>query len=222
MRTIICTLTLLTILSLASAASAQEVTRLPDDVRHVVGLDGGLEAAFVTRATYSYRPGFGFDPDARIFARFTLPVVAPDFGDWGIEGGAQITPVRWRDLRVAVLGGPVMRKTDNRLFSAVAFGISATLLAGYEGPRWGLSAEAGYEQLLATHLSQSDLYKNTFYADAKDGWYAMSGSVAHVGLRGGARIGAFEIFARAGLDSTGQLHALTPPFYGTIGTSYAF
>jgi hypothetical protein len=69
---------------------------------------------------------------------------------------------------------------------------------------------------------ESDLYKDTFYADAKDGWYALSGSVARVGIRGGARVGAFEIFARAGFDSTGQLHSLTPPYYGTIGTSCAF
>jgi len=222
MRTVIGTLTLLAILSFASAAPAQEVTRLPDGARHAVGVDGGLEAAFITRATYSYRAGLGFDPEARLFARFTLPVVAPDLGDWAVEGGAQITPLRWHDLRVAVLGGPVMRKTDNRLFSAVAFGFSATLLAGFEGSRWGLSAEAGYEQLFASYLSHSDLYKDTFYADAKDGWYALSGSVAHAGLRGGARIGAFEIFARAGLDATGQLHALTPPFYATLGTSCTF
>lgn len=222
MRTVACTLMILAILSLASAAAAQEVTRLPDDSRHAAAIDGGLESAFITRATYSYRAGLRFDPDARLFARFTLPVVGPDLGDWAVESGAQITPLRWHDLRVALLGGPVMRKADNRLFSALAVGVSATLLAGYEGRRWGLSAEAGYEQLFASYVSHSDLYKDTFYADAKDGWYAFSGSVAHVGLRGGARIGAFEIFARAGLDSTGQLHALTPPFYATIGTSYAF
>ena len=216
------TLTLLSILSLASAAAAQEVTRLPDDARQAVGIDGGLEAAFITRAMYSYRAGVGFDPEARLFARFTLPVVAPDLGDWAIDGGAQATLLRRHDLRVAVLGGPVMRKTDNQLFSALALGVWAGVLAGYEGPRWGLSAEAGYEQLLASHLSHSDLYKSTFYADAKDGWYAFSGGVAKVGLRGGARLGRFEIFARAGLDSTGELHALTPPFYGTLGTSYAF
>jgi hypothetical protein len=223
MRTFICTLTFFAILSFAFGASAQEVTRMPEGARHAVGVDGGLEGAFTARAAYSYRFGLlGFDPEARVFARFTLPVVAPDFGDWAVDGGAQITPLRWRDLRVAVLAGPVMRKTDNRLFSALALGVSATLLIGYEGPRWGLSAEAGYEQLFASHLSHSDLYKNTFYAGVQDGWYAFSGSVAHAGLRGGARLGALEIFARAGLDSTGQFHSLTPPYYGAIGVGYAF
>jgi hypothetical protein len=66
------------------------------------------------------------------------------------------------------------------------------------------------------------VYRTTFYADAKDGWYAMPGSTARVGLRGGVRFGATEIFARGGLEATGQLHAITPPFYATLGSAYAF
>jgi hypothetical protein len=97
-----------------------------------------------------------------------------------------------------------------------------TLLLGYEGPRWGLSAEAEYEQVFTAYVRQSDLYRSTFYAGARDGFYTMSGSTAHAGLRGGVRFGSVEIAARLGYDATGRLNAMVPPYYGTLGVSYAF
>lgn len=222
MRTTICSIIALTSLAFAVPARAQEVTRMPEKTEHAVGLDGGLETAFVARASYAHRVDFGFVPDGRINARFTLPVVAPDFGDWGIDGGVQASVARWNDFRVALQLGPVLRRTDNRLFSAFGIGVGATLLIGYEGPRWGLSAEASYEQFLTTYLSHSDDYRDAFYAGAKDGWYAFSGSTARAGIRGGVRFGSVEIFAKAGMQATGQLHAGAVPFYATLGSAYAF
>lgn len=207
----------------ASPALAQEVTRMPETSHDAVGLDAGLDAAFVARATYSRRfSDVSFLRDPKLYGRVTLPFVMPDLGDWGVDGGAQATLVRWRDLRVALALGPTLRKSDNEAFSSWGIGLGATLLAGYEGRVWGLSAEAGYEQLLTTHVTPSDAYRTTYYADAKSGWYAFTGATTHAGLRGGARIGAIELAARAGAEATGQLHAITPPFYATIGTTYAF
>jgi hypothetical protein len=101
-------------------------------------------------------------------------------------------------------------------------GADATLLFGWERPRWGLSAEAGYEQIFAAYLQQSGLSRDTFYGGARDGLYAVPGSTAHAGLRGGVRFGSFEIAAKAGYDATGRFDALTPPFYATIGSSFVF
>lgn len=221
-RSLIVLFTLVATLALAAPAGAQEVTRMPDAAQQAVGLDAGLEHAFIARATYTHRVDLGFLPDARFFGRFTLPIVRPDFGDWAVDGGVRVTPLAWGDFRLALLFGPVARNTVNDAFTATAVGVGATVLAGYEGPGWGLSAEAGYEQILATHLRHSALYRNTFYADAKDGWYAISGSTSRAGLRGGVRFGSVEIAARAGLNATGRLNALMPPFYFTLGGSYAF
>jgi hypothetical protein len=212
----------LAILALATPASAQEVTRMPDASRQSIGLDTGLENAFIARATYAHRLDLGGRLDARLYARATLPFVAPDLGDWGLDGGLRITPVAWGNVRLALLAGPVVRSTVTDAFSATGLGIGATALFGYEGSRAGVSAELGYEQLFATHISHSDLYRDTVYAGAKDGWYALSGGVAHGGLRGGVRFEALEIFARAGINTTGHFHSVNPPFYATLGTSYAF
>jgi hypothetical protein len=219
---VLAVLVMLATLALATPASAQEVTRMPDGARQSLGAEAGLESAFIARATYGHRVDLGFVPEARLFVRFTMPVVTPDLGDWAIDGGIQATAIAWGDLRLAVAVGPVVRNSVNEVFSATATGVSGTILFGYQGARWGLSAEAGYEQIVATYLRHSDRYRDTGYADAKDGFYALTGSTAHAGLRGGARFGAVEIFTRAGIDATGHFHALTPPFYVTLGGAYAF
>lgn len=213
---------LLAAIASPAAAHAQEVTRMPDATRQALGLDTGLENAFVVRATYTHRVDLGALRETRLYGRFTLPFVTPDLGDWGIDGGLRANVLAWRDVRLAVLAGPLMKRNTNDLFTAYAFGLGATMLAGYEGPVWGLSAELGYEQLLATHIDHSSTYREVAFPDAKDGWYALSGSSARAGLRGGARIGSVELFARAGLNTTGQLHSITPPFYAGVGTAYAF
>jgi hypothetical protein len=209
-------------LALAAPASAQEVTRMPDEKPQSVGLEGGLDAAFIARATYVHRVDLGFLRDARIYGRFTLPFLALDPGQWAVESGLQATPVAWGDLRLALLAGPVVRNSTNDLFSSTAIGANATILFGYEGPRWGLSGEAGFEGIFAAYLQQSAVYRDTFYAGAKDGLYAKPGSTARAGLRGGVRFGSFEIAAKGGMDATGQLHSLMAPFYATLGSSFAF
>lgn len=223
MKTIRLSLSVLAaLLFVGSQASAQEATRMPETRDNSVGLDTGLENAFIARATYAHRFDTATKLEPRLYARATMPFVGPDLGDWAVDAALRITPLEWKDLRLSVLGGPVLRKTSTDTFSATGFGLGGTVLAGYESARWGLSLEGGYEQMFSTYISHTDVYREVFYADAKDGWYAMSGSKAHGGLRGGGRIGNVEIAARAGVNTTGRLEAMTPPFYFTLGTSYSF
>ena len=203
-------------------ASAQEVTRMPETSQQSVGLEGGLDAAFVARATYTHRADFRFVPDGRIYARFTLPFLAADAAEWSFDGGVQATLAAAGNFRLALLVGPTVINSNNALFSSTALGIDGTLLLGYEGPHWGLSSEVGYEQIFGAYLHQSDLYRSSYYAGAKNGLYSMPGSTLRAGLRGGVRFGSFELVAKAGAATTGQLHAVNPPFYGTLGVAFAF
>lgn len=222
MRTMISSSIALALVALAAPAAAQEVTRLPEETPNAVGVDGGFESAFVVRGSYTRRVDFGLLQDERLFARFTLPIAAPDLADWALDGGMQATPLAAGDFRLALRLGPAIRNTSNELFSATAIGLGATALVGYEGPRWGLSAELGYEQMLTTHLRHSDLYRDIAYADAKDGWYAATGSTTRAGLRGGVRFGAMEVFARGGITATGHFQPAIAPFFLTLGGAYAF
>jgi hypothetical protein len=83
-------------------------------------------------------------------------------------------------------------------------------------------AEIGYDKMLATHLDHSSLYRNLVYSGAKDGWYSSTGGTLQAGLRGGVRFGRVELSLSAGLLVSEGLNPVTPPFYGTLGSSYSF
>ncbi len=222
MRALVFLSLLVSIAATATSVSAQQVTRMADGAKNAVGLEGGFESAFIARATYTRR--LELDPirDARVFVGFTLPVLTPDLSDWAVNGGFQATPWASSKMRLALAAGPVVRNTANNLFSATGIGISGAVLFGYEGSRWGLSAEVRHEQMFATHWRHSPIYREISHPGAKDGWYTLTGSTTQAGLRGGVRLGAVEIAMRVGYAATGYIRPALAPFYGTLGVAYAF
>ena len=217
----ISSLTLLVSLAAAVSAHAQPVTNLPEGTEQSVGVEAGLESAFITRAIYTHEIP-DFLRDATVYARFTWPVAEPDFADFAIDAGLSATALGSERWKLQLLLGPVVRNTSNDLFSATAAGFRSGMLAGYRSDTWGLMAEVGYEQILGTYLQHSDLYKDRFYAGAKDGWYSITGGTVQLGLRGGARIRRFELQGALGVMATDRLKPLEPPVYATVGASFAF
>jgi len=204
-------------LAIALPLAAQEVTNLPDGTRQSLTVDLGLQSALVTRAAYARHIGPGL-----LYARFTLPVEDLDLHDFALEAGGQIPALASGNWRLHVSFAPVLRMTRNDFFDAAALGVRAALMPGYQGDRWGLMLELGYEKMLATHLSHSSLYRSVAYSGAKDGWYSSTGGTLQAGLRGGWRMGRVEVALAAGVLAREGLNAVAPPFYGTLGTSYAF
>ena len=203
--------------AIAMPATAQEVTNLPDGTRQSVSVDVGLQSAFVSRATYSRHLGPGL-----LYGRFTLPFAALDVRDLAFEAGGQTSAIGWGNWKLQVSFAPVVRITKNDLFSATALGVRAALLPGYQGDRWGLMAEVGYEKNLATHMRHSSLYRSIGSSGSKDGWYSSTGGTLQAGLRGGYRVGRVELSAAAGVLASEGLNPVVPPFYGTLGSAYAF
>jgi|SRR6267142_803619 len=204
-------------LAIALPAAAQEVTNLPQGTRQSVSLDLGLQSALVTRASYSRHFGSG-----QLYGRFTLPSASLDFRDFAVEFGAQTTALASGNWKLQVAFAPVLRMTKNDVFTATALGLKGALMPGYQGDHWGLMLELGYEKMLATHLNHSSLYRSAGYSGARDGWYSLTGGTLQAGLRGGYRIARVELSAAAGVLASEGLNPVTPPFYGTLGSSYAF
>lgn len=205
------------LVAIALPAAAQEVTNLPEGTRQSLGLDLGVDSALVTRFTYARQVD-----SAVLYGRFTLPSVNMNLRDFAFEAGGRMTPLASGNWKLQVAFAPVVRLTQNDFFTATALGFHAALMPGYQGDRWGLVAELGYEKMLATHLNHSSLYRDIGYSGAKDGWYSSTGGTLQGGLRGAYRIGRVELSLAAGLLASEGLTPLAPPFYGTLGSSYAF
>jgi hypothetical protein len=189
-------------------------------VPKTVDEDLSLPQEAITRVGYSYRSDL-LGQDGRIYARFTLPVVAPDFGDFALDLGARMHLVGRDGWGVQGLIGPILRHADNRLFSSTGLGVRAGLLSGYQTSSWGVLLDLGVEQLLTTQLEPSNLYKRSFYRGARSGWYAFTGGLLHVGLRSGVKLGRFEVFGTLGMSSDLSLQLSAAPFYLTLGTAYS-
>lgn len=214
---------ILALLTTSSLARAQQATNMPGDTRHAVSLEVGMDSAVAASLGYTHcwRPSF-WNHDILFYGRLGVPVAGFDLADSSLETGARTTVLARGNLRLQLAVGPVLRNTRNRLFSANAIGVQLTLLPGYQSERWGLMADLGYEKMFATHLRHSTLYKDTYYNGAKSGWYSDTAGTFRLGGRAGVRIGDVLLSVRLGamISERGALHL--PPFYGMIGTSYAF
>jgi len=72
---------------------------------------------------------------------------------------------------------------ETKIYKAGKWELNELLLAGWHGRRTGIALLAGYTQNLATHLKHSDFYRETGYADARDGWYGGFGGYWQAGFR---------------------------------------
>lgn len=196
---------------------------MPEGKDHAVILEAGLDSAVAASAGYAYRwqPSF-WKQDILLYGKLGVPAAELDLDDSSVELGARTTLIGRGNLRLQVAFGPVVRNTETVLFSANSLGVHAELLPGYQSSRWGLMAELGYEKMLLTNLRNSDLYEDTFYSDAENGWYGDTAGTIRIGIRAGVRIGSLQLSARLGAMASERGTPHLPPFYGTIGTSFAF
>ena len=228
MKHLIVATTLLVTAAFGSSAGAQVVAKPSEDSKHILSVRTGFNSAVATTTGYAYQLSPGtFKKGSLLYGELTVPVGALNGGSSGLSDssvhlGLRTTLLGDGNFRLQAEGGPALINEKSRLFTAHALGLHAALLPGYQSNRWGLMAELGYEKMLATRLGHSDLYKDTFYSGAEDGWYRNTAGTARLGIRAGVRFGTTQVTLRAGAITTERGNPHLPPFYATIGASYGF
>jgi hypothetical protein len=193
-----------------------------DDARpNMLHLTTGVEYGFV--AGIGYSRGFAIG-DRRLLLSGT--VVAPwaeaDADDYDARIGASIDIVARDRLRlIGGLGGG-MRVTANVMSRMKSVGADGVLIGGYWTRRWFVASEGGYDGAIATRIEHSDEFRETVYADARDGWYVDSGANIRLGVTGGVSFRRYDAGLRAGTprDREGRSHLL--PGYATLGLNVRF
>ena len=94
--------------------------------------------------------------------------------------------------------------------------MDARLTGGYYG-RWWCAGELGLDWAATTYVEHSSAYRDTVYADARDGWYGNAGGTFYVGLNAGVSIKSVDLVLRVGHPRSMTLAPQTVPFFALVG-----
>ncbi|HSL69931.1 MAG TPA: hypothetical protein VK864_06790 [Longimicrobiales bacterium] len=205
----------------AGDASAQwNVARFDTD-RNTVYTTFGLNPAWVTTMGYGrVVPVFGHD--FQIAGEVGVVAAGVDARDFRVRLETHTSLVRWRSMNVTGSATFITRGTENSVYRGLNFGADLTGTVGAYRPGWFTAAEFGFDKAVITHVTHSDWYRETYYPNAKDGWYLDAGGTYHYGLTGGVSIGRTELAGRFGWQKTEEFRDLTPPVYASLGLGFRF
>jgi hypothetical protein len=203
------------LLPLAAQAQAVNFGALKETQPNSVHLRTGAEYGFVVGLGYARTLPF-LDRTLVLSGDVTLPWAEFDVSDYQVRAGVMLPivgPDRWK-----LIGGiaPTLRGTSNQISRMTSIGADLTLAGGYYAPHWFAAGELGFDLALTTHLHNTELYRSTAYADAKDGWYAAPGGNARLGVQGGASFGQYDVILRVGMLRDVAAEPPLFPFYGTL------
>jgi hypothetical protein len=198
-------------------ARAQEVNlaRLEDDAPNRVHMRTGAEYGFVAGVGYA-RTASVRDRRFLLTADLTLPWAGLDASDYRVRIGSLLPLVGTHHWRLAGTLAPTLRSTRNDIAQMTSVGTDIGLQGGYYASHWFVAGETGFDWAMTTHITHSDQYRQTVYAGARDGWYAMSGGNIRAGLQAGSSFSRYDLTVRVGrlVDVSGGSPML--PIYATL------
>jgi hypothetical protein len=210
-------------LLVAPPARAQEVNlaRLDEGPVNRVYVRTGAEWAFVAGAGYERVASVARRP-VLLVAELSAPWVAANTSDYQARLGVLAPIVGWGGLKLAGSLEPTLRGTQNDLGRMTALGADAGLTGGYYARGWFLAGEFGFDYTLTTHITQSKLYRDTVYANARDGWYVNPGGNYRLGGQVGVSFSRLDVILRGGTlrDMKGSPPMF--PYYATVAVVAAW
>lgn len=205
----------------ATVARAQwNLARLtPGESR--VQLTMGVDPAVIPSIGYS-RVSSLFGATAQVGVEGGVVAGNADLNDYRARLSGQAQVVQYGALRVAVSAAAITRGTSNEVFRAVNFGADVGAVGGLYRRHWFVAAEMGFDKAIITHLTHTRVYRDQFYAEAKDGWYIDNGGTWRFGATGGVTMGRTELMLRAGVPRTQRGESLPIPGYLSVGMGVRF
>ncbi|HVT07344.1 MAG TPA: hypothetical protein VHO67_07790 [Polyangia bacterium] len=205
---------------LAWRAGAHEVNlaRLDEGPANRVYVRTGAEWAFVAGVGYARTVSVG-QRRLVLLGELTAPWAAPDASDYQVRAGALVPVAGWRRWQLAGSLEPTVRGTNNDLGRMTSLGAYAGVVGGYYTQRWFAAGELGFDYAVTTHITQSQLYRDTVYEGARDGWYVNPGGNYRLGGQAGASFGRYELAARGGVLRDMLGHQPMFPYYATLAFS---
>jgi len=181
----------------------------------------GLDPAFVGAIGYG-RAVRVMEHDWQLTADAGVATASMDTHDFRARLGTQTSLLRWRSVHLTGSATAIMRGTDNAVYRGFNWGADVTGTLGVYRRRWFAAGELGKDKAIITHVTHSRWYRESYYPDAKDGWYLDAGGTERYGLTSGVTSGRTELALRAGWQRTERGNATTSPVYASVGMGIGF
>jgi hypothetical protein len=187
---------------------------------HIVSAQLGWEYAAIAGLSYGYRL-----PTCRplVFqAGISAPFGQSALDDFTLQAGLRGVAWERHHLKAILALGGSYQHYASELVRIGTLGAELQAELGIYRPRWFVAGETGLHLGLAARLRHSEIYTQTIYATARDGWYGpVSGGFVHGGIQTGYSFKRNDLVFRIGyLQSvTSGTNALIP-YYTTLGYNW--
>ncbi len=214
-------LAIITILC-ASLITAKAQTMFPTENKdNVISSAIGVESGTLFSVGYQHTVHVGsLNKNMSLFANTTVPAGEELFNDIRVQLGASTFLLHNSNFNVSTALALTTTRSQNSLYNGTGLGLDLLITAGYYKSTWFVAAEAGADKTMLTRISHTDYYKDYFYKEAKDGWYANSAGNLRIGVRGGVKIGRTELGLRLGTQTTMGFNKRVIPFFAGLQAGY--
>lgn len=212
---------LIVLFSICKHTQAQHIQwNKADSTRHIISANVGWDYSFTYGVAYNRKVMDRIPTYLAI--QSALPIGGQRFDDIKSKIGVQSQLL---DISGFVLGASVFgvyRRYENDLVRMQNFGSDFRLNTGYYGRWWSIGMEGGFDKAIVTHFKHSQLYKDDFYTEVRDGWLEPpTGGNFYYGLHLGLSLDKSDITLNGGKVIAENLKN-TPliPFYFNLGFNY--
>lgn len=206
---------------LPHGASAQALNwRAPDDFKHIVNANFGLDFGVNYGLAYGYK--LRTKLPVVLTANFSMPAGATVLDDYKAKIGVQFCLLKKASFVGSVSVFGLYRNHKTELLNLRNLGSALQGSFGYYKQGWFVATEFGFDRAMATHFKHSQKFKEEIYADVVDGWYTSgTGGNVNYGLQGGRSFEKVDLTINLGKVVAQDFKTLPLlPFYLNVGVNY--
>ncbi len=191
-----------------------------EDSKHI------LTACFAWDYSVSYSLGYAYQLKTNapiiLTANFSIPSGKKLLDDFKTKIGGQILLLNTSNVKGSMALNGIYRRYENPLVRLENFGSELKGTLGYYKQKWFVAGEVGFDKAIVTHFKHSETFKETIFAEVKDGWYkpATGGNFMY-GIQTGWSFKKSDITFNIGMVRTQDFKA-TPlvPYYLMLGYNH--
>jgi len=188
-----------------------------EDTKHIITAGIGWDYSV------SYSLGYAYQLKTKVpimlTTNFSIPSGERLLDDFKTKIGGQILLLNKSNLKGGIAFNGIYRIYENPLVRVQNFGSDLKGTFGYYKPKWFVAGEVGFDKAIVTHFKYSETFKETIFADVRDGWYEPStGGNFQYGIQTGYSFNQSDITFNIGMVTT-QDFKTTPliPYYLMFG-----